>query len=196
MDLIEIVRKAQTGNQEAFGEVCRRFEGLVKRQAFQPHLRVLGEDVLGEAWLAVAEAVKGYDEKSGVYFAGYVESKVKFALWNFFKRERRRWEYELLVSEGEDEDHPGGFRLDMLAGAANVEQEVETAELGQQLRAAVGALPERQRLALVMTMFGENKLAEAAGDLGVTAQAVYNLRQRALTRLKKQFAGMYVSERG
>lgn len=194
MDLIEIVRKAQNGNQEAFSEVCRRFEELVKRQAFQPHLRVLGEDVLGEAWLAVAEAVKGYDEKSGVHFAGYVESKVKFALWNFFKRERRRWERELLVSE--DEDYPGGFRLDMLAGTANVEQEVEIAELSQELRAVVGALPERQRQALVMTMFGENKLAKAAANMGVTAQAVYNLRQRALTRLKKQFAGMYVSERG
>ncbi|MPN26004.1 RNA polymerase sigma factor FliA [bioreactor metagenome] len=169
---------------------------MVKRQAYQPHLRILGDDALAEAWLAVAEAVRSYDYSTGVHFAGYVESKVKFALWNLFKRERCRWQRELLMTEGEDADIPGAFRLDMLAGTTNIEQEYELAELGQELRAAIATLPDRQQRALVLTLYGDNKLGEAAAILGVTAQAIHNLLQRALTRLKKQFAGMYVSERG
>lgn len=196
MDLVEIVSKARAGDHTAFDEVCRRFEGLVKRQAFQPHLRVLGDDALAEGWLAVAEAVNSYDRKTGVPFAGYVESKVKYALWNLFKRERRRWQHEMPVNEGEDGNGPGGFRLDLLPGATNIEAEIELMELGQQLAAAIKTLPERQRRALVLTMFGDSKLAEVAVGLGVTAQAVHNLRQRALTRLKKQLAGMYINERG
>lgn len=191
-----MVSKAQAGNHNAFHEVCRRFEGLVKRQAYKSHLRSLGEDALAEGWLAVAEAVKSYDRKTGVPFAGYVESKVKYALWNLFKRERRRWRHEIPVNEGEDENSPGGFRLDLQPGSANIEVEIELMELGQQLEAAIKALPERQRQALVLTMFGDNKLAEAAVGLGITAQGVHNLRQRALTRLKRQLAGMYVNERG
>ncbi|MGI6093484.1 MAG: sigma-70 family RNA polymerase sigma factor [Veillonellaceae bacterium] len=196
MELINLVSRAQAGDAEAFAEICRRFEGLVKRQAYKPHLRSLGDDALAEAWLAVVEAVKSYDYTTGVHFAGYVESKVKFALWNLFKREQRRWQHELLMTEGEDSDLPNAFRLDMLAGTTNIEQEVEMAELGQELHAAIALLPERQRQALLLTLFGDNKLAKAAGQLGVTAQAVFNLRQRALNRLKKQFAGMYLSERG
>ncbi len=196
MELNKLVIRAQAGDDEAFAKVCQRFEGLVKRHAYQPHLRILSEDALAEAWLAVADAVKSYDYSTGVHFAGYVESKVKFALWNLFKRERRRWQREVLVAEGEDDDMPGAFRLDMLAGTTNVEQEIELAELRQELLEAVAGLPERQRWALVLTLYGGSKLGEAAAELGVTAQAIYNLRQRALTRLKKQLAGMYVSERG
>lgn len=193
--MINLVTRAQAGDNEAFEEVCRRFKGLVKRQAYQPHLRSLGDDALAEAWLAVIEGVKSYDFSAGVHFAGFVESKVKFALWNLFKRERRRWQQELLITEGEDSEFQS-FRLDMLAGPANIEQEVEMAELGRELRAEIAVLPERQRQAMLLTLLGDSKLGEAALELKVTAQAVYNLRQRALTRLKKQFAGMYLSERG
>ena len=196
MELINLVTSAQTGDRQAFTEVCRRFEGLVKLQAYQPHLRGLGDDALAEAWLAVVEAVKCYDYTIGVHFAGYVESNVKFALWNLLKRERRRWQHELLMTEGEDSDIPNLFRLDMLAGTANIEQEAERAELREELHAAIALLPERQQQALLLTLIGDRKLGEAAGELGITAQAVFNLRERALARLKKQFAGMYLSERG
>ena len=196
VELKDLVRKAQNGDDAAFNEICRRFEGLVRHQAFKAHLRVLGEDALAEAWLAVTEAVKSYDESSGVYFAGYVESKVKFALWNLFKRERRRCQHELPASEGEENDSSGSFRLDLVAGNENIEQELERAELGEHIKTAVRSLPERQRQALVMTIFAENRLAEVGQQMGITVQAVHNLRCRALTRLKKELTGMYVSERG
>lgn len=196
MELNQLVLKAQGGDRAAFEEVCQRFEGLVKRHIFKPHLRALGDEAVSEAWLAVAAAVKSYDSAAGVHFAGYVESRVKFALWNLFKRERRRWQQELPMTEGEDEDGKSCFRLDMVASPADVELEVEMFELRQMLRAAVARLPERQRQALLLTLCGDNRLRQAAFELKVTAQAVHNLRRRALTRLKKELSGIYLSERG
>ena len=193
----DVVRRAQQGDDEAFIEVCGRFEGLVKKHVYQPHLIPLYEDGYAEAWLAVAEAVKSYDEASGVRFAGYVESKVRFAIWNLFKRERRRWQNETLLAEGSDDSGENfGLRLEMLSDKANVEREVELKFINAELGRAMAVLPGRQREVIVKTMANERKLTEVAQELGITVQAVHNLRQRGIARLKKACAGMYVSERG
>lgn len=195
MNLSDLAAKARNGDSEAFALVCRRFEGLVKRQAFQAHLRPLYEEAQAEAWLAVAEAVKTYDESVGVRFAGYVESKVRYALWNLFKKERRRWQSETLASD-DGEEEGIGVKLSMLADDTDIAGEVERKCLRDELRCALARLPERQRQAVVLTVLEECRLGEAARLLGVTAQAVHNLQKRGLARLKKDCSGMYVSERG
>jgi hypothetical protein len=60
-------------------------------------------------------------------FAGYVESRVKYAVWNLFKRERRRWQQEVPLAGGGngDEEKSAPSWLDTLAATHNVEDEVE-----------------------------------------------------------------------
>lgn len=196
MDLNNVVLRAQLGDIKAFEEVCRRFEGLVKKHVYQPHLRPLYEEGYSEAWLAVAEAVRSYDKASGVRFAGYVESKVKFALWNLFKRERRRWQHETLLAEGADGDQDGGLSVEGIPDETNVEREVELRHIGTELTRAIAKLSGRQRKVIVETLLYERSLTDVARELGISVQAVYNLRLRAVTRLKKTCIGMYDSERG
>jgi DNA-directed RNA polymerase specialized sigma subunit len=52
--------------------------------------------------------------------------------------------------------------------------------------AALQELPQRQLLALLHTVVYGRKLAYIAQVLGITAQAVYQLKKRALSRLKSQ----------
>ena len=185
MDLLELVQQSQGGDEESFTEICRRFGGLVKKHAFQPHLRPVADEAQCQGWLAVAEAVKSYDPGSGVPVAGYIESKVRFALWNLFKRERRRWQTELAIEQGSDDDDDQGGLLAMLAADDDVAATAERTELACELHAAILSLPERQRLAIVYTVLDDVALKEAACRLGVSLQAVHRLRERGLKNLRK-----------
>lgn len=188
MELQDLIGKAQQGEQAAFATICERFSGLVKKQAFQPHLRPLAEEAQAQGWLAIAEGVKTYDPASGVPVAGYLESKVKYALWNLFKKERRRWQTEVAFEQGGDEKDDAGGLLAVLAAADNVEELLEQQEIRSELSQALTDLPERQRLAIVYTVLQGMSLNQAAQQLGVSLQAVHSLRQRGFSRLKKMLA--------
>jgi len=197
--LEQLVMKAQAGSggEAAFAEICRRFTGLVTKYANRPHLAGIRDEAAAEGWLAVAAAVRTYDQAMGVRFAGYVESRVKYAVWNLFKRERRRWQQETSLDAGGsgDDDNETPNLMAALAAAGDVAGEVDAKFTAGAVRQAVALLPDKQRLA-VRTLLDEARLNDVAAELGVSPQAVYNLRRRGLARLKKELAGMYESVRG
>ncbi|SMD17925.1 hypothetical protein [Sporomusa malonica] len=51
------------------------------------HTRSKSEDIKSQAWLAVVQAFAYYNSAKGVPPPGYVESRVKFAVWNALKKE-------------------------------------------------------------------------------------------------------------
>ena len=63
MDIHQWVEEAQEGNQEAFAYICRQFAGLVKKYAFQAHVRAIAEEAEAQGWLALTEAVRPMTEK-------------------------------------------------------------------------------------------------------------------------------------
>lgn len=196
MNLEQLVVEAQaksTGGA-AFAEVCQRFTGLVKKYANQPHVKDIKEEATAEGWLAVAAAVRTYDPAAGVRFAGYVESRVKYAVWNLFKRERRRWQQETVLDSGGtgDEDREMPTILEKLAATDNVEGEAEANFATKIIRTALEKLPAKQRAAVVRTFLGEAQLADVAVELGITPQAVYGLRQRGLARLRQELANKFI----
>lgn len=189
MELTMLVAKAQQGDEEAFAEICGRFTGLVKKYANQPHLRPLGEEAEAEAWLAVVKAVRTYRPASGVQIAGYIESQVKYTLWNLFKKERRKWQRETAADADSGDEGPS--LLDSLQASDKVEAVVERMELSQELQCALAKLPERQNRAVILTLVEGRRLIEAGRELGVSPQAVHNLQQRGLVRLRTMAGGRF-----
>ena len=189
MELTRLVERAQAGDDQAIHEVCLRFTGLVKKYAFQPHIRPIAEEALSQGWLSVLQGIQLYDETCGIQFAGYIESRVKYGVWNLFKRERCRWQHEGQLDGGSDDE--GFAMLDQLTDGTDVAREVELSWLSEELMTAVAMLPDKQRLVILRTVLGEERLTTIAEELGITTQAVYNLRQRGLARLKLGCAGMY-----
>lgn len=189
MELTILAAKAQQGDEKAFAEICGRFTGLVKKYANQPHLRPLGEEAEAEAWLAVVKAVRTYRPDTGVQLAGYIESQVKYTLWNLFKKERRKWQSETAADADNGEEGPS--LLELLQANDNVEAAVELMELSQGLRCALAELPERQSRAVILTLIEGRRLTEAGRALGVTPQAVHNLQQRGLVRLRSMAGGRF-----
>lgn len=193
MEFNQLVMLAQTGNHEAFEQICQQYAGLIKKQAYQAHLRSIQEEALAEGWLALSQAIVSYNPDFGVQFAGYAESKVKFALWNLFKRERRRWQHEMPLEDGSSDSVS---ILDLMPDQVDIASQVEDNLLANQVLALLTKLPKRQQQAVLMTVVHGKGLSEAAASLQVSPQAVYNLRQRGLARLKQLWNGMYEGERG
>lgn len=198
MEIRELTEQARQGDEKAFSLLCRQFTGLVKRYAWQSHMRSIAEEAEAEGWLAVVRAVRTFDAKLGVPLAGYVESQVKFAVWNLFKRERRRWQRETVLEKlaAEEDEEKKGQLLERLPGPANVAAEVEDRLFAGVLAGWLAGLPERQRQVIAATLLEGRQLTAVARELGITAQAVHNLRRRGLARLKRAYEGMYGSERG
>jgi len=189
MELIKLVKRAQAGDSQAVHDICQRFTGLVKKYAFQPHIRPIAEEAQSQGWLAVVQGIRQYDDSCGVQFAGYIESQVKYGIWNLFKRERRRWQSEVQLDGNSDED--GLALLEQLADGTDVAGEIELKWLSGELMTAVTMLPAKQRMVILRTVLGEERLTTIAAELGITAQGVYNLRKRGLTRLKTRCTRMY-----
>jgi RNA polymerase sigma-70 factor (ECF subfamily) len=70
-------------------------------------------------------------------------------------------------------------------GAPTSEERVAVAQRAARVRAALAALPERQRTAIVLCYYEERSQAEAAALLGVTEGALESLLSRARAALKK-----------
>ena len=177
------------GDGEALQEICLRFTGLIKKYAFQPHIRPIAEEAQSQGWLALIAGIRNYEEGSGVPFPGYIDSQVKYAVWNLFKRERRRWEQEIQLEGGQEEDGLG--LLAKLPASSDVAMEVELEWLSQELRKVLLTLPQKQAEVIVRTVIGGEALTKVGEELGITPQGIYNLRKRGFARLKILCAGMY-----
>ncbi|CAG9258394.1 RNA polymerase sigma factor [Paraburkholderia unamae] len=73
--------------------------------------------------------------------------------------------------------------------AAAPEQQLEARARDQRVRAALAALPVRQREALVLTYYQELSNLEAAGLMGISVDALESLLARARRTLRAQLAG-------
>lgn len=180
MNIEELVEKARQGDENAMESLCRQFAGLMKKTANQQHLRLIDEDALSVAYSGFVEAVKEYEPNRCIPFAGYAKSKVQFAVWNFFKQERKRWQSELSMESQADT----GLISD-LADKINIEQEIEIKLSLCNLIEIIKTLPKKQQQVIIYTVFFEQNLVQTAKCLGITPQAVYALKQRAINFMKK-----------
>lgn len=180
MYLEDLVTKAQNGDKAALLKLCEDFAGLMKKTALQRHVRPIHEEALAAAYLSFIEAVKTFDARLGIHFAGYAESKVKFAVWNLFKRECRRWQREFTIEAGEGEDYT---ILDSIASNANIEAQIELKLLSEEMLRLLDGLPAKQRQVILFTVINGKSLTETAALLGVTPQAIYSMKKRALNEL-------------
>ena len=174
----ELVQEAQAGKEEAFGELCRRFTGLVRSRAGQSFARSIREDMEGVAWLAFAKAVREYRSGSG-HFEGYAAQCVTYAVWNAFQKECKCWQRQAGSLDAED--------FPEASGAENVEEEVEKKLLEEKLRQTVGRLSARQRQVVQERLQGRT-LQEIAKQMGVSHQAVSRLLARAAEAMRCAWA--------
>lgn len=171
----QLMARLAGGDMSALGELARRHQGKVLELAY----RTLGawdlaEDVAQETFLRVYRAAKRY------------QPTAKFTTWL----------YRIVINLCLDEKRKrakAGVPLETAVHeqfSASNNHTTEKEEMAALVRAAVHALPERQRLAVILHRYDGLNHAEISEATGWTQSAVESLLVRAYANLRGKLAKM------
>lgn len=177
----KLVQRAKEGEVEAVEEVVKRLQPLLvasirryynKKDQYQ--------DLMQDGNLTILESIREYDSKKGVYFLGFVKSKIKYLYLNKH-REKYCSSLNEKVGDGDLEiiDLLEEEEVDFLGGLIQEEDR-------RQLARALEGLTKRQ--GQIIDLFYQEKmtLGEIADRLGISYRTVVNLRVNALAKLRDQ----------
>jgi RNA polymerase sigma-70 factor (ECF subfamily) len=175
----------QAGDEAAFDRLVEAYSG----QVFALLTRFLGrrsgrEDLVQEVFLRVVRARDGY------------RATARFSTWlyrivfNLCVNETQRGGREALSLDAPDPDRDGGREGVDLADEREPgpSADLERDDVVRVVRAAIAALPETQRMALVLAKYHELPYAEIAAVLASTEKAVKSLVHRARENLRETLA--------
>ena len=174
---LELHRRLTAGDRGAFDELYRRYAPAAYGLAFRVTAhRVLAQDVVHDAFLALWRAPEAYDPSRGP-FRTFFLSLVHHRAVDTVRREerlRKRTERALNPEDIYGEDVAEGV--------------VEEAYLGQrrlEVRAALSTLPADQRKVLEMAYFGGATQAQISLELGIPIGTVKTRTLAAMRKLRR-----------
>jgi RNA polymerase sigma-70 factor (ECF subfamily) len=166
----EVVRRIQSGDDNAFDELMRRYKGPVVNFAY----RMLSnaedaDDIAQEVFVRVYQNLDTY------------RPETKFSTWLFALTrnaaiDRLRWRGRHPAESIESAPE--------LATSSTSAHDAETREVGEQISAAVAKLPEDQRTALVLAEYHDLSYAEIAGVMHCSEKSVESRLYRAKQTLR------------
>ena len=171
----DLIRRAAEGDETAFELLYRRHRDAVYRFAWViTRSPADAEDAVQECFLTLSR-------KAASFNAGRAQLRTWLLgiVRNVCQR-RRRGDAEAEVEDAAED--------------SGVESALIREETGEAVRRAVLALPEAQRLAVVLFEFEELSLAETAAVLGIEPNAVKARLHRGREMLKKSLAPLRVQD--
>jgi RNA polymerase sigma-70 factor (ECF subfamily) len=186
-------------NPDADGRNARSVELMAKTaggdmNAFQELVEMHQSSVIGTVAKMLGNANDAHDISQQVFVrvwkaSGNYQPTAKFTTWLFTitrnlvfnesrKRQRRS---EVSIDEREDDHH----MEERDHTTASPEENLLTNELEEAITAAIDALPENQRMAVVLRRFEDLPYEEIGEVLEISVSAVKSLLFRARTQLKE-----------
>ncbi len=174
----------QAGSEEAFDELVRQYSG----QVYALVTRFVGssadsEDLVQETFLRVVRSRERYVPTA------------KFSTWLYrivfnlcVSRSERSARRERTADELDPDEAAGSARADGDPRASDPAVRAERADVVRAVRGAVAALPETQRVALILAKYHELPYAEIAEVLGSSEKAVKSMIHRARENLRERLA--------
>ena len=175
----------QAGDESAFDRLVEEYSGVV----FGLLTRFLGtspwrEDLVQEVFLRVLRARERYEPTAR--FATFLY-RIAFNLC-VNERERRGSRQALSLDDTVGGDWNDERAPDPTAG-------LEREDRVQAVRAAIAALPENQRMALILAKYEELPYAEIAEVLGSSEKAIKSMVHRARENLRETLAPFLQEEK-
>lgn len=185
----EWMLRVQAGDREAFTTLVGKYRTPVIHFLYRMvHEPALAEELAQEVFLRVYRARKRYRPFGGAQG----KPRAKFSTWlfriatnvalNSLRDGRMRRARESSLESGEEEGV--GPALALADPGGNVEQQMLEAERQDEIRRAVEALPEKQRLAVVLHKYQEMDYDEIAELLDCSESALKSLLFRAYETLR------------
>jgi RNA polymerase sigma-70 factor (ECF subfamily) len=173
---IELMLRFQKGEERAFEELVRK------------HTR----GVLNLVYRYLGDATRAEDVSQDIFVKVYrarmkYEPKAKFSTWlyriavNHCLNEIRSRRSQPAVSAPSDElfEHPSGDHPD---------RQLSRVELQRAVKAAIDALPENQRMAVILARYEDMSYEEIAATMGLSLEAVKSVLFRAKENLQLALA--------
>ena len=184
----ELMLAFQQGADPAF----ERIIGLYSERAYALFVRFTGrhegcEDLVQELFLRMWRARDRY------------QPTARFSTWMYRiafnlaanEGERRKTRSSLSLERDALENGGGDWEDD---GAPQPSDAAQTQDVVQQVREAIAALPETQRMALILARYEELSHHEIGEALGLSAKAVKSLIHRARESLRSRLANMIAED--
>jgi RNA polymerase sigma-70 factor (ECF subfamily) len=172
----DLIARARTGDDRAFGALVERYEGAVAAVV----IGMLGrgddaDDVGQETFIRFHRAIDHFRGESSL--KTYLTHIAMNLSINALKRRRR----SLLRFVSNDEQE-----IELPEPRAGPEGDVDTGELQALVRAAVARLGEKHRAVVVLRLFQDCSTRETAEILGVPEGTVLSRLSRAMKELEAQ----------
>jgi RNA polymerase sigma-70 factor (ECF subfamily) len=173
MDDRQAVRRMKNGDIGGLEVLVAQYQVKAVRAAFLiTHDEPLAEDVVQETFIRLYQRIHHFDDSRP--FEPYLMSSVVRAALNAIRRDGRIHSFEASTAELEN----------LMEQAPSVETQVELAQLGRQVLAALSKLPPRQRAAIVQRYYLELSEREMAEALEAAPGTVKWLLHAARNRLR------------
>ena len=150
----------------------QQFEAFVRRyqdMVYGTAVRLLGSPAEAED-VAQAVFLKAFQRSAEVVdspgASGWLKTTARNLCLNHLSRYRARWQFFSELTRPDRND--GGDYADSLLSPASHALDLEHAELREELERALRALPDHQRVPLVLFHFDELSYQEIAGALGAS----------------------------
>jgi RNA polymerase sigma-70 factor, ECF subfamily len=175
LNLETVIQQASLGDTESFAELYRRFRprmlGLCRHMLGS---REAAEDATSEVFLRMQRAISSYN--SSVPFLSWLYSIASHHCVDVIRR--RQVEQKFIIVEDTDIQAAAG-------GATSPLDEAMMAERNAEIKNAIGLLPEKYRLPLVLRYYSDFSYDEIARQLGLQHAHVATLIFRGKQELRQ-----------
>jgi len=179
----EVMLRVKAGDQPAFNYLVQKYRRpLVSFMYRMARNAAVAEDLAQEVFLRVYRSRESY------------EASAKFTTWLYriatnlavnHARDTRHERPEVMISLDEP-DEATGVTMDLADGEMTAEQAMVRRERLMGIRRKIEALPERQRLAVVMHKYQQMDYRQIAEVLELSESATKSLLFRAYETLREQ----------
>ena len=139
-------------------------------------------DLVQEGLIGLIEAVENYEPERGVAFSLYAMHRIRGRMLNFFAKEAKASQVSLDTPVLSEEETP---LLEMLADSSlPVTEVVERKFILDQMHAAMGRLPNKERLALSGVYIEEQEPRQVASTLQITPSHLSRLQKQGIRRVR------------
>jgi len=172
-ELATILEQARAGDSEAWGELYREYAPAIFRFCRRTlPTREDAEDATMEIFVKVREKLGQYDPQRP--FTAWLYRVAANHCWDTLRRRRVRQDLETGEIENLPLEHPDPGQL----------EQVLAAHTSREVRQALGKLPARARMALVLRFYADMSYDEIADTLGIRRAFVGVVLLRARHQLR------------
>ena len=180
---VRLMLQVRDDDAAAFEELVMRYQNRVV--AILAHLtrrHEQAEDLAQEVFLRVYRARKRYTPDAK--FSTWLFTIANNIALNAKRSSARRREVTLGASAADDDGPSALDQMALEASGLMPARQLDKAERAQMVRLAIAALPERQRVALLLSKFENMSYVDIAATMDMSVQATKSLLSRARENLR------------